>query len=410
MNAGATWLSEEGSMGGTAALAAPKWAALSATSMARFTIVLIGVAGSAGSGAALHNIYTDDEVKMCGGYIGKGPNLVSSGEWIHVSNGCGGGTDAATSLRENGLVGDSVNRNVCIMKSSQDSGDTWTNFQVTTPGGIEGKNFSGCKVVYDRIGKTLILQYFYFPSGESSDTRGASLYQKTSKDHGKSWSSPENITDVLKPCAAANGAMVSGVAGNRIQTPTGRIIFGGFGYHGQRCLWYSDDGGKTYKSNGLHGERTNEWSIALADNRTGRLLINSRGNPFRENYWSGDNGLTWTDAKQSDLRDSINSHNHGCEASLTNIDNRLFFFNPSGQGKDARTKMVVRCSHDHGTHWHHSYPITSTDQGGYSDMLHVYHQKEGKTLMLAWGYNKNDESQPPDRNIYIEHIDTKWCS
>ena len=69
----------------------------------------------------------------------------------------------------------------------------------------------------------------------------------------------------------------------------------------------------------------------------GTLLINSRKqdaighDEYRPNFWSYDDGLSWTNGEASDLKDAINEHGHGCEASLTNIEGKIFFFNPQIQ-------------------------------------------------------------------------------
>ena len=95
---------------------------------------------------------------------------------------------------------------------------------------------------------------------------------------------------------------------------------------------------------------------------------------------------------------------------MTNIDNKLFFLNPTGQGDDARTKMVVRCSLDHGKTWPKSYHVTSTTSGGYSDLIRV-NVNNDKILMIGWGYHPDGNVHDPNShtNIQIEHIAIDWC-
>ena len=157
-----------------------------------------------------------------------------------------------------------------------------------------------------------------------------------------------------------------------------------------------------YKEN---TNKINEFSLVVADTKTGLLLANSRGQPHRRSYWSHDDGNTWSKPEESALKDSVNQHNHGCEASIINVHDKLFFFNPSGQGHDARTNMVVRCSLDGGVTWPHSYPVTETMDGGYSDMIQVVNAKNN-ILLLAWGYA---DVASNTRNIHLEHIDINWC-
>ena len=44
-------------------------------------------------------LYTEDEIKKCQGFVGKGGVLVSEEEdWVHAINSCGGGIGAAVVL------------------------------------------------------------------------------------------------------------------------------------------------------------------------------------------------------------------------------------------------------------------------------------------------------------------------
>ena len=86
----------------------------------------------------------------------------------------------------------------------------------------------------------------------------------------------------------------------------------------------------------------------------------------------------------------------------------MYFLNPTGQGDNARTHMEVRCSKDFGKSWPHSYKVTATKNGGYSDLIHV-HNKDGRNLLIAWGYNKDPDAATPNRNIQYMHIGTGWC-
>merc|ERR1712232_941523 len=133
-----------------------------------------------------------------------------------------------------------------------------------------GSKWGSCQGLYDAQRKKLLIQYAYFPSGNSDKPLNVKYYQVTSADHGKSWSSPVDITSVLAQCTESD-TMVRGVAGSRIQTKTGRLLWAGYGRQGTTCTWYSDDGGETYHTHGLqsNGANANEVSIATADINTG---------------------------------------------------------------------------------------------------------------------------------------------
>ena len=199
--------------------------------------------------------------------------------------------------------------------------------------------------------------------------------------------------------------MVRGFAGNRIQSPTGRILWGGFGVNGATCLWYSDDGGATYTSPGLQNSKANEVSLVVSAD-TGLLLKNGRKTDdtnLRQNYWSYDDGATWSAAEHAvGFPDRVNSNNHGCEASLTNINGTLFAFNPSPSGRE---NMQVRCSLDGGKTWNTTEPyyVTDTTEGGYSDLIYAPDNDHNNVLLLAWGNDNQD-------NYWTDHIKINWCA
>lgn len=371
----------------------------------------------------LNLLFTSDEVKQCYGLVGKNLAFVNTGNKLHAVVNCRGGNKP-----ESGL-GDPIENSICVTKSSSDGGLTWGNFQVLSIGGWAGHSNSGCKMIYDSHRKNIIMQY----SHHTTSTY-AQLYQRVSSDDGKSWSNDEDITRFINEttphgCRDHTGFLSGNGAGNRIQTPSGRIIFGGQMANGTRCLWFSDDGGKTYNTTGLHAPATKEFSIVVVGNYTtseqnggtyGTLLINSRKqeaigrNEYRPNFWSFDDGLTWTKGEASQLKDAINQHGHGCEASMTNIDGKLYFFNPQGKehSKEARSHMVVQCSEDQGKSWTKSWAVGETKAGGYSDLIAVdnvpgYPQAR---LMLGWHYNPDPGDKHTATNTVIEHIDITWCN
>jgi hypothetical protein len=356
----------------------------------------------------LHNIFTDEEVNKCSGLISKNPQLVKTDKKIFLITACGmGGREQAKGkvLSSSGRRLDPISNNKCIMKSSDDGGYNWKDFKVFSPGGFDGHNYVDCKGIYDHLRKRLIIQFDHVRDNKHT------LYQIISEDDGRSFSKPRDLSKYLKGCGAGKVTFGGNNAGDRIQlplsmSPQGRILFGGHATH-EICLWYSDDGGHSYNTTRPSHPHTNEWSMAVADAKSGKLLINSRAGDqkTRKNFWSHDGGLTWDGPHESGLKDPENQHDHGCEASLINFAGILYFFNPTGSGDDSRVDMEVRCSKDHGKTWPHSYKITSTTDGGYSDMVH----HDGK-LLLVWGAGYGGSHiANPHRNMYVQHIGTQWC-
>jgi hypothetical protein len=113
------------------------------------------------------------------------------------------------------------------------------------------------------------------------------------------------------------------------------------------CLWYSDDGGATYKTNPLHSGK-GEVSIANTEMHLRRLLINGRGNsfdwfPHRTDCRSSDDGETLTPPSKSEL---LEDDNKACERTLKQGFNGTKFSSEPDLKK--RRGVTISCSKDYG--------------------------------------------------------------
>merc|ERR1719247_1175522 len=161
-------------------------------------VVLVFLLGSAAGGPA--TIYTHSELQQCGGWVSKGPHFAYDGKGtIYTLNACRGKgagllreddapfedeadvaiaqlsnrTTAATNTSRRRL--DPVGGQVIVMKKSSDGGKTWGGFQVIS-GAHSG--YAGAKCIYDTKRNQLVTQFMRYPSGESSKTKGARLFQR----------------------------------------------------------------------------------------------------------------------------------------------------------------------------------------------------------------------------------------
>ena len=355
------------------------------------------------SAKELRSIFTDDEVKLCKGQF-DGPSFVYDDDgMLFVFIQC---AKRVSSLAARGagledIMGDAI----CAMKSSGSHGVQWGNFTVLSPKGKKG--FGECKGIFDAHRRQLVVQYSHTPSGDSSKTAGKTFYQITSANHGETWSKPQNLTAAISTCDDGDSKPRM-MAGNRIQTSSGRLLWGGES-EGAPCFWYSDDGGKTYRTTKRQTllSSPNEFSL-VQTNIPNQIYMNSRkGNGcattnHRRQYISNDNGVTWMGPTCSSLVDAVNQNGHGCQASMINVKGTLFFLNPGGHvGKDARTDMQVHCSKDSGKSWGASYNVSATHDGGYSDLVYMG-DKQKNALLL--GFQNGDNS-----NILTVAIGTAWC-
>lgn len=359
----------------------------------------------------LRSIFTDDEVKHCKGQF-DGPSFVYDSDGIlYVFVQC---AKRVSSLAEpwdelraksQAKVGDIMGEAICVMKSSSTHGVNWGNFTTLSPEGKKG--YGECKGLFDVHRRQLVVQYSHTPSGDSAQTAGKSFYQITSTNHGKTWSNPQNLTADISGCDAGD-AKPRMMAGNRLQTSSGRLLWGGES-SGAPCFWYSDDGGKTYQVTKRQKSLNSPNEFSLVQTATaGQIYMNSRKGSgctetnHRRQYISNDDGVTWTGPTCSSLLDAVNQHGHGCQASMTNVGGRLFFLNPGGKtGEDARSDMQVHCSKDNGKSWGSTYHVSSTHDGGYSDLIYMG-DKDKNPLLL--GFQNSDHS-----NILTVAISLGWC-
>merc|ERR1711871_132056 len=217
--------------------------------------------------------FSDDDVKTCTRI--RTPYLETSGDdHYHLFAICCGDNACGHKTRRSGrrLLDNHEDARV-IMTTSKDKGATWEKSKFLT-----GKGYANAKAVFDSSRNTLVVQY---------SKNGKGVYQVTSKDHGASWSKQTKV-EVANKCGGGG----NGGGGQRAITKTGRMIF----YSDTPgCIWYSDDGGKTYKT-APHDPMRNEVSfVSLSD---GSLYGNGRSTnpswaPHRIDYRS-DNGIHWT--------------------------------------------------------------------------------------------------------------------
>lgn len=327
-----------------------------------------------------------------------GPNECSSKSLAQWSS-----DDASPAKR----VGDNDKDAKVIMKTSKDGGKTWTGFQVLSPG-VSYSNGAG---IYDRLSNKLVVQYNFIPGGSTSPVVDTTLWQITSSDDGATWSKPVNISGFLSPCNPDRNNMQVQSAGSKVQTASGRLIWAGHDHSGNVCVWFSDDHGVTYHtSNVIPG---NEVSVAVANAEKHTLYMNGRQQspwaPHRTDYYSYDDGKTWTNGSKSEL---VEDSSGGCERSVINVGGVLYSMEPQG---DKRTAMVASCSRDQGKTWTSTRGVNGNNRGGYSDMVGLPNGKilavwEDGSHPLATGAVAMDPSDEDSGNFFAKQIGTEWCS
>ena len=246
-----------------------------------------------------------------------------------------------------------------VMKRSNDLGKTWSDLQIVYEEGGEKKITIGnpCPVVDQDTGT------IWMPFCRDNDD----VFMTYSKDDGKTWAKPYEITSDVKGKDwgwYATGPGV-GIQLTREQY-RGRLVIPCDHREKRDGKWiklsnvfYSDDHGATWKLGGSVADHTDECQVV--ELHDGRLMINMR------NYWdrdggqkelggkravaiSNDGGETWQQHTfDSTLIESI------CQASFIKHSNDTFrrppllFSNPAHTSR--RRHMTVRMSMDDGKTW-----------------------------------------------------------
>jgi sialidase-1 len=246
-----------------------------------------------------------------------------------------------------------------VVKSSNDGGKTWGPLQKIW---TDGKGTCGnpCPIVDQQSGDIMVISTY--------DNDRVMIMR--SSDSGAHWSSPRDITSMVKSpdwawyaTGPVHGIQISqGPHLGRIIIPCNHTIRGS-GQHISHTI-YSDDHGQTWSIGGSAPcLNTDECTVAEAD--AGRLILNMRNNDktihSRKVSSSTDGGATWSAcAPDKSLIEPT------CQGSLLCYNaSTLLFTNPAHT--KARKMLCLSVSYDHGTSWRKKI-VLHKGHAAYSDM------------------------------------------
>jgi sialidase-1 len=261
-------------------------------------------------------------------------------------------------------------QNDIIMSFSKDKGKTWSKPKAIAK--ANGATYNNPCPVYDAKTRTISVVFQRYPEGVHErdqniptgwdDPKCLRNFIIQSKDGGRSWTKPEDITpttkrpegvDIMASGPNAGAQITSGPHKGRIAIPMNE---GPFGKWALSCI-YSDDGGKNWKlsepTSNMNGQ-VNETSIAETDN--GGLVIVARhwgSSNCKRITWSEDGGQSWSPVEEaSDLfcdntQNSLLSYSLSSQAAYGNKSRLLF----SGPSESRRIKGQVAMSYDGGKTW-----------------------------------------------------------
>lgn len=280
---------------------------------------------------------------------------------------------------------------VCL---SRDGGKTWSDAIVVATAGENAYN-NPCPV-YDAKTKTIHVFFQSYAQSLGMSERGGKKapgwddptcvrnWVCTSKDGGKTWSKPRDVTsttkhpdgvDIMASGPNAGVQLTRGRHKGRLVIPMNEGPFGAW----TLAAVYSDDHGKTWKigekSGGPKGQ-VNETSIAETE-RGGVVIVSRKwaGPNCKRIAWSKDGGESWspvanaTELSDGGTQNSLLKYSFRDNAELGGKSRLIYSGMPGSRGKG---KAVIALSYDDGKTWPIVKQVNKEDEYfAYSSLVFV---------------------------------------
>lgn len=231
------------------------------------------------------------------------------------------------------------NQNINLaQRISKDNGKSWSEIKtiIDLP---KGESVSDPSMIVDKITKEIFLFYNYMNHHHGKEFR---FHFVKSKDNGKTWSSPIDITDEIAP-KEWKGDFKFITSGLGVQNQEGWLLNTIVRLKDGVYVFGSKDHGKSWFMSSAVAKNADETNIIVLKN--GNWLLNSRikdlGN--RKFFLSNDNGKSWKEENREDLIDPT------CNASTLVSHKGILFSNL--HSKTSRENLGVRISKDEGRTW-----------------------------------------------------------
>lgn len=269
-----------------------------------------------------------------------------------------------------------------VLRTSRDGGLTWEPVRriADFP---EGESASDPSLLVDRETGEIFLFYNYMNLREAPDVYRFHLLR--SRDNGKTWSAPEDITGSIAPENWERDFKFI-TSGRGTQTHDGMLLHTMVNLQRGLYVFGSRDHGRTWFRAETPVSPADESKVVeLPD---GRWLVNSRvnGAGFRYIHISGDQGKTWLSRPDTVLTDP------GCNAELlrtgkTGRDGRTYLLTHVTD-PESRRNLKLRISRDGMQSWSGSLTLCPED-AAYSSVT-LNRRGDAVVLFECDGYRRID--------------------
>ena len=234
-----------------------------------------------------------------------------------------------------------------VLRRSTDHGKSWTPIEriVDYPW---GESASDPSLLLDAQTGELFMFFNYM----NLETEKDIYYLKyvSSKDHGRTWSEPVDITDqISKPEWKTDFKFIT--SGRGIQTASGELVHTLVNLEHGLHLFKSSDHGKSWSLIDSPIVPADESKLMELDN--GQWMVNSRVNTkgYRYVHTSDDKGQTWNSRPEPQLVDPSCNASIIRYSSISQGDDRNVLLFSNANSAESRENLTVRISYDEGQTW-----------------------------------------------------------
>ena len=292
-----------------------------------------------------------------------------------------------------------------VMKRSTDRGKTWSELQVLFDDGDLSVNQAA--PVVDRKTGDVVLVFC---------KNNQRVFVTRSKDEGKSWASPKEITAaVVDP----QWKYIGSGPGHGIQLASGRLLIPSWGdVSPGQATWrppawdkvqfsyamYSDDHGATWhRSKPIEIDGSDEcMAVETSPNKIYMNMRSRQKKNLRAYSWSNDGGVTWSKVEWDKTLPEPS-----CQGSLVRLSrkensdkDRILLVHPSDA--NARSHLTIRISYDEAKTWTKSRVIRE-GPSSYSDLA-ITPEREILCLYEAGRYSSGD------LKVMLSRFNLEWLT